>query len=95
MKIYLAEKAPNSLAISIRCFEGKEEGSAYSLEGDGAHVRKISKSEIGKASMGMAFAFKEEDAITLVRKWFSDSAAHHEEEARHCRTIANSKVEYV
>ena len=93
MKIFLAEKAPDALSISVRCFEAKKEGSAYSLEGKGAHVKKIAHAEIGKANNGLAFAFSEEEAVSLVRKWFADSANYHEEEAKRYRSIAESKVQ--
>lgn len=92
MKIFLAEKAPDALSISVRCFEAKKEGSAYSLEGKGAHVKKIAHAEIGKANMGIAFAFSEAEAVDLVRKWFADSANYHEEEAKCCRAISESQV---
>lgn len=92
MKIFLAEKAPDALSIFVRCFEAKKEGSAYSLEGAGVHAKKIARAEIGKANMGIAFAFSEKEAVDLVRKWFSGSANYHEEEARRCRAIAESHI---
>ena len=88
MRLYYAEGTSDSLSITVSCENYKKRGSNYI----GDSGVKVPLSYIGVARMGTAVAKSEEEAVALVRKWYSDSATYHAKVAEESRAIAESDV---